>query len=52
MRQAAQAGVFGFLRAGVLGSPAFRDELPYQRELYAGVMHQLAVLFMDSSEGK
>ncbi|KAK9829639.1 hypothetical protein WJX72_007011 [[Myrmecia] bisecta] len=52
LRLANQVGTFHFLDAGVLASTAFQDDHPYQKDLYARILHQLAMQYLDSDLGR
>lgn len=52
VKQATDAGVLTWMREGLVGSHAFQDDLPFQRELYAQILGQLLLDFLYSEIGR
>ncbi len=52
IKQAVEAGALQFVSNGLLRSVPFEDELPYQKELYTQVLHELLMGFIDAEPGR
>lgn len=52
VQEGLRGGALRALQDLALGSEPMRDEAPHQRELYAGVVHQLLMLFLDTGAGR
>jgi hypothetical protein len=52
IKEAIEAGALRFLSSGVLKSVPFEDDYPFQKELYAQVLHQLLMTFLDAEPGR
>jgi hypothetical protein len=52
VQQANDQGAFGFILKDVFHSVPFSDDFPFQQQLYASVIHQLIMLFLDAPVGR
>lgn len=52
LEQSSKAGALRFLAQGILQSVPFQDDFPAQKELYAGIIHQTLMRFLDAPVGR
>jgi hypothetical protein len=52
IKQACEVGVLHWLHTCVLESSPFMDDLPFQKEIYAQIVGQLLISFLDAEPGR
>ena len=52
LKQACEAGALQWLVGSFMASTPFQDDVQAQKELYAGVVHQLLMTLLDATCGR